>query len=217
MQCWPYNVAYHSGLDSLVLLLLTYKGCERRSHLLRGRFFCRPSSRTFLTMEITIVFTQSHLSYSPACRRRAAQCAALDRSSRELGEDPERYAALKQELATAYGPGDALWDRQILQGGIGQCRPEGQRDSDRKSKRGKHRRNTEIAGTKPECYRKQRTGGGGRGHGMRGGTGVPPVHTAGTAVPRRDAKLLQPLSIAPTRGAGVLPKVAEASRHFCAR
>ena len=30
-----------------------------------------------------------------------------------LGEDPERYAALKRELATAYGPGDALWDRQI--------------------------------------------------------------------------------------------------------
>jgi len=32
---------------------------------------------------------------------------------RALGEDPERYAALKQELVTAYGPGDALWDRQI--------------------------------------------------------------------------------------------------------
>ena len=32
---------------------------------------------------------------------------------RALGEDPERFAALKQELATAYGPGDALWDRQI--------------------------------------------------------------------------------------------------------
>jgi len=32
---------------------------------------------------------------------------------RALGEDPERYAALKRELATAYGPGDALWDRQI--------------------------------------------------------------------------------------------------------
>ena len=31
---------------------------------------------------------------------------------RALGEDPERYAALKRELATAYGPGDALWDRQ---------------------------------------------------------------------------------------------------------
>jgi hypothetical protein len=32
---------------------------------------------------------------------------------RALGEDPERYAALKRELATAYGPADALWDRQI--------------------------------------------------------------------------------------------------------
>jgi hypothetical protein len=32
---------------------------------------------------------------------------------RALGEDPERYAALKRELATAYGPGDALWDRQL--------------------------------------------------------------------------------------------------------
>jgi hypothetical protein len=31
---------------------------------------------------------------------------------RALGEDPERHAALKRELATAYGPGDALWDRQ---------------------------------------------------------------------------------------------------------
>ncbi len=31
---------------------------------------------------------------------------------RALGEDPERYAALQKELATAYGPGDALWDRQ---------------------------------------------------------------------------------------------------------
>ncbi|HXR39677.1 MAG TPA: hypothetical protein VN776_11315, partial [Terracidiphilus sp.] len=31
---------------------------------------------------------------------------------RALGEDPERYAALKRDLATAYGPGDALWDRQ---------------------------------------------------------------------------------------------------------
>jgi hypothetical protein len=30
-----------------------------------------------------------------------------------LGEDPERYAALKRELATAYGPGDALWDQQL--------------------------------------------------------------------------------------------------------
>jgi len=32
---------------------------------------------------------------------------------RALGEYPERFAALKRELATAYGPGDALWDRQI--------------------------------------------------------------------------------------------------------
>jgi hypothetical protein len=31
---------------------------------------------------------------------------------RALGEDPERFAALKRELATAYGLGDALWDRQ---------------------------------------------------------------------------------------------------------
>jgi len=32
---------------------------------------------------------------------------------RALGEDPERFAALKTELATAYGPGDALWDHQL--------------------------------------------------------------------------------------------------------
>jgi hypothetical protein len=31
---------------------------------------------------------------------------------RALGEDPERYAALQRELSTAYGPGDALWDRR---------------------------------------------------------------------------------------------------------
>ncbi|MGD0127984.1 MAG: hypothetical protein ABSF46_21700 [Terriglobia bacterium] len=31
---------------------------------------------------------------------------------RALGEDPERFAGLKRELATAYGPGDALWNRQ---------------------------------------------------------------------------------------------------------
>jgi hypothetical protein len=31
---------------------------------------------------------------------------------RALGEDPEHYAALKRDLATAYGPGDAVWDRQ---------------------------------------------------------------------------------------------------------
>ena len=32
---------------------------------------------------------------------------------RALGEDPARFAALKRELATAYGPGDPLWIRQI--------------------------------------------------------------------------------------------------------
>jgi hypothetical protein len=32
---------------------------------------------------------------------------------RALGEDPERYAALQRELSTAYGLGDALWDRQL--------------------------------------------------------------------------------------------------------
>ncbi len=32
---------------------------------------------------------------------------------RALGEDPERYAALQRELSTTYGPGDALWDRQL--------------------------------------------------------------------------------------------------------
>ncbi len=32
---------------------------------------------------------------------------------RALGEDPERYAALQRELATAYGPGDALCDHQV--------------------------------------------------------------------------------------------------------
>ncbi len=32
---------------------------------------------------------------------------------RALGEDPERYAALQRELATSYGPGDALWDQQL--------------------------------------------------------------------------------------------------------
>jgi hypothetical protein len=32
---------------------------------------------------------------------------------RALGEDPEQYAALQRELATTYGPGDALWDRQL--------------------------------------------------------------------------------------------------------
>jgi hypothetical protein len=32
---------------------------------------------------------------------------------RALGEDPQQYEALKEELATAYGPGDALWDHQL--------------------------------------------------------------------------------------------------------
>ncbi len=32
---------------------------------------------------------------------------------RALGEDPEQYAALQQELSTTYGPGDALWDHQV--------------------------------------------------------------------------------------------------------
>jgi len=32
---------------------------------------------------------------------------------RALGEDPQRYAALQRELATAYGPGDAFWDHQV--------------------------------------------------------------------------------------------------------
>ena len=32
---------------------------------------------------------------------------------RALGEDPEQYEALQRELAAAYGPGDALWDRQL--------------------------------------------------------------------------------------------------------
>ena len=36
-----------------------------------------------------------------------------DAVMRALGEDPERYAALQRELATTYGPGDALWDRQL--------------------------------------------------------------------------------------------------------
>ena len=30
-----------------------------------------------------------------------------------LGEDPEEFEALKQQLMTAYGPGDALWEAQI--------------------------------------------------------------------------------------------------------
>jgi hypothetical protein len=32
---------------------------------------------------------------------------------RALGEDPERYAALKRDLMTAYGPGDVLRDQQL--------------------------------------------------------------------------------------------------------
>ena len=32
---------------------------------------------------------------------------------RALGEDPERYAALQRELATTYGPGDALLNQQV--------------------------------------------------------------------------------------------------------
>ena len=32
---------------------------------------------------------------------------------RALGENPERYEALQRELATAYGPGDALWGQQL--------------------------------------------------------------------------------------------------------
>ena len=30
-----------------------------------------------------------------------------------LGEDPEEFDSLKQELMTAYGPGDALWEKQV--------------------------------------------------------------------------------------------------------
>jgi len=32
---------------------------------------------------------------------------------RALGEDPEEYEAFERELATAYGPGDALWKQQL--------------------------------------------------------------------------------------------------------
>jgi hypothetical protein len=32
---------------------------------------------------------------------------------RALGEDPARYAALKRDLMSSYGPGDALWDQQL--------------------------------------------------------------------------------------------------------
>ena len=30
-----------------------------------------------------------------------------------LGEDPEQFQTLKQELMSAFGPGDALWEKQI--------------------------------------------------------------------------------------------------------
>ena len=32
---------------------------------------------------------------------------------RALGEDPEQFEALREELLSAFGPGDALWERQI--------------------------------------------------------------------------------------------------------
>ena len=32
---------------------------------------------------------------------------------RALGEDPEQFQSLKQELRSAFGPGDALWEKQI--------------------------------------------------------------------------------------------------------
>ncbi|HXX23494.1 MAG TPA: hypothetical protein VEO19_10110, partial [Terriglobia bacterium] len=32
---------------------------------------------------------------------------------RALGEDPQRFEKLKQELAASFGPGDALWDQQL--------------------------------------------------------------------------------------------------------
>ena len=32
---------------------------------------------------------------------------------RALGEDPEEFENLKQELLTSFGPGDALWEKQI--------------------------------------------------------------------------------------------------------
>ena len=32
---------------------------------------------------------------------------------RALGEDPEQFDSLKQELMTSFGPGDALWEKQI--------------------------------------------------------------------------------------------------------
>jgi hypothetical protein len=32
---------------------------------------------------------------------------------RALGEDPQRFAALKRALMSTYGPGDALWEQQL--------------------------------------------------------------------------------------------------------
>jgi hypothetical protein len=32
---------------------------------------------------------------------------------RALGEDPQRFAALKEDLMSTYGPGDALWEQQL--------------------------------------------------------------------------------------------------------
>ena len=41
-------------------------------------------------------------------------CAAFEeRTMLALGEDPAEFDDLKQELRTAYGPGDRLWERQI--------------------------------------------------------------------------------------------------------
>jgi hypothetical protein len=31
-----------------------------------------------------------------------------------LGEDPEQFQTLTQELRRAFGPGDALWEKQVL-------------------------------------------------------------------------------------------------------
>ena len=30
-----------------------------------------------------------------------------------LGEDPEQFQTLTEELMSAFGPGDALWEKQI--------------------------------------------------------------------------------------------------------
>jgi hypothetical protein len=83
---------------------------------------------------------------------------------------------------------------------VGGSAPAAQRHSDRKSGRGKRRRNLKIAGTKPECYRKQRTGRR-RGRCKRTGAGVPPAvarascpcrFTAKMAVPRGARRRLAP-------------------------